>query len=189
MLCAYILGLLFGIEGVFASFSIAEIFSTVHILITAWVKNRKFPKKLDHFIMLPDNFYVEPEMTLELSVSGEEDIIEVSKKVADFCRERGVDARRAFLASLCTEEMASNVVQHGFVSGKTQSLMIRILYANDNVIMRFRDSCRQFNIREQYNMADKNDLTKNIGIRIVMNMAKDVSYVNILNLNTTIIKI
>jgi hypothetical protein len=46
-----------------------------------------------------------------------------------------------------------------------------------------------FNIREKYDSADRKDVTKNIGIRLVMQMAKDVMYINTLSLNTTIIKI
>ena len=67
--------------------------------------------------------------------------------------------------------------------------MIRVLLANDDLILRFRDSCRLFNIREHYEVVEKKDITKNIGIRMVMCIAKDVMYVNALNLNTTIIKI
>ena len=67
--------------------------------------------------------------------------------------------------------------------------MIRVLIVNGDLILRFRDSCRLFNIRERYETIDKNDVTKNIGIRMVMNIAKDVMYVSALNLNTTIIKL
>ena len=67
--------------------------------------------------------------------------------------------------------------------------MIRVLIVNDDLILRFRDSCRLFDIRERYDSVDQKDITKNIGIRMVMRVAKDVMYMNTLNLNTTIIKI
>ncbi|MBQ1207461.1 MAG: ATP-binding protein [Lachnospiraceae bacterium] len=189
IVCAYVLGLIFGIKGVFASFSIAELCFTVHILVHVWVKNKKWPKELEQFMLLPADFEPEPDMILDCSVCSIEEVTGISKIVMDFCRERHIDRRRAYFAALCTEEMAANIVQHGFVPEKQQSLMIRVVVVNDDLILRFRDSCRLFNIREKYDSADRKDVTKNIGIRLVMGMAKDVMYVNTLNLNTTIVKI
>ena len=189
VVCAYALGLIFGIKGVFASFSIAEMCFTVHILVHVWVKNKKCPKELEQFMLLPEDFGPEPDMILDYSVYSIEEVIGISKTVMDFCSKRDIDYRRSYFAALCMEEMASNIVQHGFVPGKQQSLMIRVVVANDDLILRFRDSCRLFNIREKYDSADQKDVTKNIGIRLVMRMAKDVMYINTLNLNATIIKI
>lgn len=189
VVCAYVLGLLFGINGVFASFSVAEMCFTVHVLIHVWVTNKKFPKELELFMLLPRNFGTEPDMTLDCSICNMDEVIGVSETVMEFCCERGIDRRRAYFAALCTEEMAANIVEHGFAPGKPQSLMIRVLISDDDLILRFRDSCRLFNIRERYEAVDKKDATKNIGIRMVMSIAKDVMYVNALNLNTTIIKI
>lgn len=189
VVCAYALGLIFGIKGVFASFSIAEMCFTVHILVHVWVKNKRFPKTLDAFMLLPESFETEPDMTLDCSVCSIEEVIGISETVMDFCKQRGVDHRKAYFAALCTEEMASNIVRHGFVPGKQQSLMIRVVIANGDLILRFKDSCKLFNIREKYDTADRKDVTQNIGIRLVMEMAKDVMYINTLNLNTTIIKI
>ena len=126
---------------------------------------------------------------LGYSICKMEEVIGISKNVMDFCQQRGIDDRRAYLAALCTEEMASNIVQHGFAPDAPQSLMIRVVVANGDLILRFRDNCKLFNIREKYDSADQKDVTSNIGIRIVMRMAKDVMYVNTLKLNTTIIKI
>lgn len=186
---AYILGSLFGIKGVFASFSIAEMCFTLHVFIHVWVVNKKFPRKLEHFMLLPEDFEPKPDMIFDCSVCSMEEAVGISKKVMDFCWERGVDERKTYFVALCTEEMATNIVRHGFVPGKQQSLMIRLVVSNGELILRFRDSCRLFNIREKYDSVDQKDMTSNIGIRIVMRMATDVTYVNTLKLNTTIIKI
>lgn len=189
VVAAYILGMQFGVKGVFLSFGIAEICFTVHILIMLWIKHRKFPTKLDQFMMLPEELDIDSEKMIEFSIDSLEDVIGVSGIVQNFCRERGIDSRRSFYAALCTEEMAANIVRHGFVEGEEQNLTIRILISNDNLIMRFRDPCNLFDLREHYEAADKKDVTKNIGIRLVMKMAKEVMYMNTLNINTTIIKL
>ena len=186
---AYALGMIFGIKGVLASFSVAEMCFTVHFLVHIWIKNKKFPTKLEHFMMLPENFGPNPDMVLDCSVSGMEEVIGISRTVMDFCIQRGIDKRRSFFAALCTEEMASNIVQHGFAPNKTQSLMIRVVIANGELILCFRDSCKLFNIREKFDSAEQKDIASNVGIRLVMRMAKDVTYINTLKLNTTIIKI
>lgn len=186
---AYVLGSFWGINGVFASFSVAEMCFTLHILIHVWVVNKKFPTKPEHFMMLPENFGPGPDMILDYSICKMEEVIGISKNVMDFCQQRGIDDRRAYLAALCTEEMASNIVQHGFGPDAPQSLMIRVVVSDDELILRFRDSCKLFDIREKYDTVNQKDITSNIGIRIVMRMAKDVMYVNTLKLNTTIIKI
>lgn len=189
VLLAYILGMQFGVKGIFLSFGFAEICFTLHILIMLWIKHRKFPTKLEQFMLLPEEFDIDPEKMVEISMDGLEDVIGVSRIVMDFCRERGIDSRRSFYAALCAEEMAANIVSHGFVEGEEQSLTIRILISNGTLIMRFRDPCKLFDIREHYEAADKTDVTKNIGIRLVMKMAKEVMYMNTLNTNTTIIKL
>ena len=189
VVCAYGLGLVFGINGVFASFSIAEMCFTVHVLIHVWVTNKKFPKSLEQFMLLPKNFETAPHMTMDCAVCSMDEVIGISEKVMEFCQKRDVDHRKAYFAALCTEEMASNIVQYGFDGRKNQSLMIRVVVTDDDLILRFRDSCKLFNIREKYESDDHKDVTKNIGIRLVMKMAKDVMYINTLNLNTTIIKI
>ena len=67
--------------------------------------------------------------------------------------------------------------------------MIRVVIADDDLILSFRDSCKLFDIREKFESVDQKDVSRNVGIRLVMRMAKDVQYINTLKLNTTIIKI
>lgn len=187
--CALLLGMIFGIKGVFASFSVSEICFTVHVLITICIKNKRFPKNITDCMMLPEGFEISPDMTLEFSVTKLEQVTEVSQKIESFCKKRNVDKKRTMYASLCAEELVSNIVKHGFSDEKKHNIYIRVIYSNDDLIMRIRDDCKLFDIREKYDTIDNKDITSNIGIRLVMKMAKDVTYVNSLNMNTTIIKI
>ena len=43
-----------------------------------------------------------------------EGVLSISREVVDFCRNHGVDEKRAFLSGLFLEEMAGNVYAHGF---------------------------------------------------------------------------
>ena len=47
----------------------------------------------------------------------------------------------------------------------------------------------QVRLRRKQRLAEENDLTKNIGIRMVFKIARDVQYQNILGLNVLTIRI
>ena len=59
----------------------------------------------------------------------------------------------------------------------------------DDVILRIRDDCRYFNIKERFEVLKSKGKLSGIGIRLVYGIAKEVNYVNILNTNTLIIKV
>lgn len=58
--------------------------------------------------------------------------------------------------------------------------MIRVVISNEDLILCFRDSCKLFDIREKFDSVDQKDMTRNVCIRLVMRMAKDVRYINTL---------
>ena len=57
------------------------------------------------------------------------------------------------------------------------------------MILRIKDDCIPFDPAERREMADPDDVTRNIGIRMVYRMAKDIQYQNILGLNVLTIRI
>ena len=58
------------------------------------------------------------------------------------------------------------------------------------IILRIRDNCLPFNLLERYEMAQvQDDAAKNVGIRMVMKMCRDVQYLSIMNTNNLIIRI
>ena len=92
-------------------------------------------------------------------------------------------------ASICVEEMVYNIFEHGFNDGKKHSIDIRILIKGEEITLRIRDDCRPFNPKKWYEIYNPEDVTKHIGIRLVAKMAKEIKYVNVMNLNNLIIKI
>jgi anti-sigma regulatory factor (Ser/Thr protein kinase) len=82
------------------------------------------------------------------------------------------------------EEMAGNIVSHGFRKDqKHHSADLRISFKNQDLILRIKDDCIPFDPSERREMMDPEDITKNIGIRMVFSLARDVQYQNILGLN------
>ena len=135
---------------------------------------------------LPEGFGVVRSERLDITVRDIGDTVKVSEQVIDFCARQGVDSRRAFFAGLCLEEMAGNVVLHGFPKDdKKHSLDIRVSHKGDDVILRLRDNCIAFNPAEQVQA----DGIKNVGIRLACGIAKEFQYQNILGLNVLMMKI
>ncbi len=66
-----------------------------------------------------------------------------------------------------------------------------ILVKNDELILRMRDDCRPFNLPERYAMTVRqgDDPSKNVGIRMVMNMSRDVQYLSTMSTNNLIVRI
>ena len=88
------------------------------------------------------------------------------------------------------EEMAGNIVEHGFEKdNKKHYVDIRVVHKDDDVILRIKDDCVPFDPGERIKMADNDDLTRNIGIKMVFRTSKDVQYQNILGLNVLTIRI
>ncbi len=162
----------------------------IFILAYACLKNRHFPGNMEQLMVIPDTFGVEPEARLDISVQNMDEVLTVSKRVSEFCRRRGIDSRRGYMASLCMEEMAGNIVDHGFTKDhKRHSIDIRVVHKDDDIILRIRDDCVPFNPKERKALTDPNDILKNAGIRIVYQIAKSVEYQNLLGLNVLTIRI
>ena len=130
--------------------------------------------------------------SISFSVCTVDEVIRVSEQVNNFLVSAGIkNATTIYKASLCVEEMASNVVNHGFKKdSKEHSCDIRIIVENDNtIVMRIRDDCPLFNVKERYACIDKGDVCSNLGIKLVFAVADEVSYIKLLDLNTVQIKI
>ena len=88
------------------------------------------------------------------------------------------------------EEMAANIIQHGFTKDRRKhSVDVRVVHKDGDVILRIKDDCVPFDPSERQKMADEEDKTKNIGIRMVFRMASEVRYQNILGLNVLTVRI
>ena len=160
------------------------------VLGYAWRKNRGLPRTMDELMVVPRGFGAPKEARLDLTIAGMEEAVAVSRQVQAFCLRRGVDPRRAYLSGLSLEEMAVNVVQHGFARDtKRHTVDVRVVHAAEDVILRIKDDCVPFDPAERQRLAEGEDVTRNVGIRMVFRMAKDVKYQNILGLNVLTIRI
>lgn len=187
-----VLGFSFGIYGVFIAVPASE---AAVILVYIFIAFRKAPKSstlVEKFLVLPPDFDKGIKNSISFSVSTVEEVVSVSEKVNNFLVSAGVeDSSIIYKTSLCVEEMASNVVKYGFhLDKKKHNCDIRIILENDNsIVIRIRDDCPFFNVKERYECIDNGDICSNLGIKLLFAIADEVYYINLLGLNTVQIKL
>ena len=159
-------------------------------VLYSWILRKQFPKNMEQLMVIPDDFGAEESERIDISVREMPEVTNVSQQVIDFCCRRNIDSRRAYLAGLFLEEMAGNVVDHGFrKDNKSHSVDIRVVHKDENVILRIKDDCIPFDPAERIEITDPKDRMKGVGIRLVYKAAKDIQYQNILGLNVLTIRI
>ncbi len=160
------------------------------IVCFAWLSLKRPPRTLEDLMMIPDSFGVGAGQRIDISVRQMTEVMDVSRRIIDFCRSHSIDERRAMFAGLAMEEMAGNVVTHGFSKdSRTHSADIRVVHKGGGMILRIRDDCAPFNPSEQLRIMEPEDPIGNLGIRVVYGMAKDIQYRNLLGLNVLTIRI
>ena len=178
-----------GMNGVYTANILNGACCAVVIVIYALVCLKHFPRSVEDLMVIPDSFGAAPDMRLDITVRQMSEVLNVSRQVGAFLEARGVDARRTYFSSLCLEEMAGNVVSHGFhEDNRRHSVDIRVVYKDDDIILRIRDDCKPFDPSTRQDIVDPQDRTANAGIRLVYKMAKDVHYQNMLGLNVLTIR-
>lgn len=181
---------LIGMNGVYWANILNGIAGLILVLLNSWVMNKKFPSSMDELMVIPDDFGVAENARMDKTINSMEDVVNLSQQIQAFCLERGIDERRAYLAGLAMEEMAGNIVDHGFTKDKKKHRIdVRVAHKDDEVILRLRDDCIPFDPEARNNIIDSEDPAKNIGIRMIYKILKSVDYQNILGLNVLMMRI
>ena len=181
----------FGINGMFYAFPAGAALLSVVIALCAVFRRDQSREGAAAYLLLPKDFGVPEEDCIERSIHSMDEVVALSVDVVDFCVAHGLSSKDANRLALCIEEMAGNVIEHGFADGKPHHLDVRVLIKDGETVLRMRDDCVLFNLREQAEhwSFDPEHPERNIGIRMVMHAAKDLAYTNTMKTNNLIIKI
>ena len=178
-----------GMNGVYFANIGNGIGCAVVILLYSAFHYKRLPRNMEELMVIPEDFGAAEDMRLDITVRQIPEVLQVSQKVMDFMTERGVDRERAYFAGLCLEEMAGNVVEHGFhKDNKRHSVDIRVVL-KDDIILRLRDDCQRFDPSTRRDIVDPEDKAANFGIRLVYGIAKSVTYQNMLGMNVLTIRL
>ena len=178
-----------GMNGIWIAAFTGKLLATVLLFVVTSVRCRKIALTLSDYMYLPKSFDAETEDEIGITITTMDEVLGLSKKAISFCQEHDLDEEKAMFAGLCIEEMAAIIANKGFHDGKPHYIDIRIILKQEDVIVRMRDDCERFDPRTLQHIFNPEDPFANIGIKMLANMAKDLSYINALKLNNMIIKL
>lgn len=193
VLSAVIMLPIFKQEAIWFAFPVTQVLMFAYFGIVVLVENCRMKNyKLDlwnRVILLPKTFDVPDEDRLDTTVYNLDEVMNLKEKAWDFCTEKGCDNRRRYVIALCVEELARNIVQHGFKENKKNCIDLRIIKKDENYIVRIRDNCVLFNPKKELQLINDEDLTYHMGLRLAFETAEDIQYTSLLKLNNLIIKV
>ena len=179
-----------GALGVWLSFPLGLVITLAVSLAGPILHYKRWPKGPEEWLMFPEDFGTGSHLVLHLRRM--EELTRTAETVQGFCSENGLTARTGAHAGLCLEEIAGNIMQHGFHADKRQhDIELRVVPRASGVVLRIKDDCIPFDPNEWYSMTSvsKEDPFRNVGIRLVYAIAREVEYQNLLGLNVLTIQL
>ena len=190
LLMALVLGTLFGVPAVWLCYVLGEGLTSVVMLSLFRIKN-KDRHGLEGFVPFSESFGAGITAAFEYDLSKKDigEAVSVSQKIASFCAENGANRRISFLVGLAAEEAIGNVIEHGFSDGKAHSVEVRVLKKDGAWMLRIRDDCSLFDPKKYLEQYTSDDPSANIGLKLLREIASEMTYVNALQLNNLMIKV
>lgn len=159
------------------SFVVAEVLTALIVWI---VRKIKYPK--EGVLLLPAQ---EDENVLDLSIQGNLGEAEkVPHLILEFCKEKGVDTRKANLLAVAAEEMLVNIIRYG--GRGTDTLDINLCLTKSALLFRLRDNGIPFDPTDYPQDAEDFNIH---GIEVVKRITDKIQYMRVLDLNNTILEI
>ncbi|MCQ2530393.1 MAG: ATP-binding protein [Lachnospiraceae bacterium] len=184
-------GVLFGINGLWLALPASEIVNAIICVFVVRHWTGKFPKSAFDLMCLDKNFGYRPEDYIEISVHSAEEVASLLDSVKVFCKDHGVDSKRTLYTQIALEELANNVIEHGFTKTKIKDPVIHIwiTYIEGELSLRFQDNCPGFNVMKLCSELKKEGPERCVGLRLVSGISKEMRYINALNTNNLVITI
>lgn len=191
---AWVLSHWYGADAVWYAFPVTQVLMLLYHAAVVVIENRtpelRQMSLADRVLLLPRSFDAADGDRLDKSIRSGAEVVALSQEVWAFCEAHGCDARRRYLMALSVEEMAGNVIEHGFTKDKKpHSVDVRILKKGDEYIVRVRDDCVFFDPLKRLQLYSDRDPAHHMGLRMIIGMAKEVRYTCILRLNNLVVRV
>ena len=184
---AYVLGTLFGSEGILASATISEILVLVLVGVVNCIRCRGIPQELVDVMSLPKDFGGAEADNLYATLRTTDDVIAECEKAYRFCMDHHVNEHSAKLMSLFVEEMATNIIKTAARKKAPTRVDFRLYMDGTRICFSMMDLGDYFDPTLFYKAHADDSPTENLGIRMVMNMADEVRYFNAFGSNNLVV--
>lgn len=178
VLSALVLGNLFGLNGIWlGKFAAGILFFAATM---PFLHKYRGGGILDYVMATEKDFEPDNRKVCQISVADNmEDVAGACDKLRKFCAESGFERNKVFRICLALEELAGNIVQHGYKdSRKNHFIDIRLVLNDDNSgCLSVRDNGRKFNPLE-YKYSDSQ-----YGIRIIRGITDRIDYHYVASMN------
>jgi len=181
---ALLLAPVMGVMGVWISNLIGVIIVIMVVPVYCIIWWKRLPSSIDEWMFFKPDFGIPEEDSLSFTFHNEEEISDAAEVIQEFAINHYFSKKISCYSALCLEEMAGNVIEHGFNDGRSDhSLIARVIISPEKVLLRIKDDCRPFNPKDFAVMASPEKPYDNIGIKMVFGISDDVNYQNMLGLN------
>ena len=180
ILVAFTMSRFAGTTGAWFYFPLGELCALAAIMLYVYLKTRRAPFSRGNCLLLRSDFGADDADRFETTITTLDEAMATARAAGDFCLQRGVDAGFSNHVAVCVEEMAVNVIKHGFSKDtKPHTLSLRLLRKGEGWVLRFRDDCTAFDPLHYVPATEDGAL----GIKLMLAMASEAAYTYSLNLN------
>ena len=178
------------VRGVWISLVLTAALSLLLIYVCAAFMTKKPFLRIMDLLSLGKPVIENSDEQISLTVSSQSEVLNLVGYILDFGKNNGMSEKVAMYTAMAIEELAGNIVQHGFnADNKKHSIDIKITRHADSIFATVKDDCMPFNPKQFYELYDKSDPAKNVGLRIVFGFCKEVQYKSMFGLNVTMFKV
>lgn len=144
----------------------------------------------DKMLLLPDSFGVSSENEITVEETTPDEVVRLLDIAINFASTHGADYDRAKTFGLIMEELAIVLAKHCFTDSKPHNINIRLVAKDDDLIIRMRDDCKPFNVKEYYEIINESaERSNELGLPIIMEMPKSIEYTSTFGVNNLIVKV
>jgi hypothetical protein len=171
--------------GKVVSMIVLSLFAVLYILKTG--EGVSFSDKM---LLLPESFGVDAADEIAVIIRSTKELFLLSKVAVVFAVEHGADEERSMTYGLLVEEMSDILTQRGFSEGKANTVNVRLVAKDEDLIFRLRDDCELFNPLDYYKtIKDIREKIDHLSLAVIMENARDVRYTAAFGANNLIVRI
>lgn len=178
-----------GIDGIWNCFTVGNAASIFFIPVFAWLNRNKRNPGFSNILLLKEDFGALPEDVYETTVNSIEQVVRASEDAQIFCAKKNAPSKTCIAIALCIEEMCKNLIIFGFGKAAKNHIEIRLTHKDGGFILKILDDCRSFDPVKWLAINNSEDKSSNMGIRLVIGMAKNIEYIPTMGINQLVINI
>lgn len=185
---ALVLSLWFSTDGIWLSFPVAQVVCLLIIGVRVFVKKKKITFRTLDWLDFDRKYLDEADSTILINARDMSEVVQIAKEIQEFLKNKGVNERTAYFSGLATEEMVGNIVKYGIKRDK-ETVELFLSVTNGQVTIHIRDNCRLFDATSYLNQFESEDVTENIGIKLVSKISREMKYQTLFGMNMLMIEL